>query len=607
MVQSRRDLAQALTCGASQVSLASLLVRDIADIEEKYLTTLRDVYHLLVHWSPELASNPQLRQRFLDVLRAFPDPSSIMHNFRHLTPTGTVMGDEAIRRIEGCCTPPTSVFPRAQHLFEMVQFDHKIAALPSPKDPLRGIVGVKRLEIPRTILSRNMVKAWSAPPLKAQQHESATEKSSNPSQNQGWSTGFRRRVVHVSNMWRRVALSDCRLWDSFSCSKFRDERHQDVMFDQLQTMLLRSRSLVFRLRIPRRYCGGTSTDYRDRLLALERMDIRRLALYDGPVDVFEGMNPKKLTLTALITLYFFDPNDPHAGGSIEISEEFSPSCIPNLRELSVYSIALPKDCGRLMALQSLTCTIHDERDYQRLFDCCPNIIRVQFNDIEFTEIFPSISLPRSLKTLILRPERTFDLDPPRLLKNWIGMRIPRLVLQEVIFLNGVLPLFFASHPHPAELRLNAAEHEIALVSLPDSEVMWTITPFPPADYDYLEGLETSSCQRLTSISVAMEQLGRLFVSQLHVPGLEQFEFRLNGVQEWPRLRSDEDFFVRAPRLRRVVFNANGSADDISARMDDIYGVLDVLRTSFRRLLVYDAEFLDSLTLRAPAASLTSLR
>ncbi|EJD40635.1 hypothetical protein AURDEDRAFT_170264 [Auricularia subglabra TFB-10046 SS5] len=329
------------------------------------------------------------------------------------------------------------------------------------------------------------------------------------------------------------------------------------------------------------------------------MDVCRLALYDGPVDIFDYMNTKRLPFPTLIALSIFDSTEPEAAwGGIRITEEFSPTCLRNIQELSVYSVSFPDDCGMLAELLSLTCFVDCEVDYQRLFDCCTKLARAQ--DIEFMEIFRSVSLPRSLQLIKLRPARTFDLDVLRLLPNWTVVLIPRLPLHEVGSLNGVLPLSLASHAHPAELSLTA-DHEIALVSLPDSEVVWSMRPFSMSDSHFLEGLETDSCQRLTSISVAIKQLGRLFVSQLHVTGLEQFEFRLNGVQAWPLLRSDQDFFVRAPRLRRVIFNANGSADAIGAHMEDIYGVLDVLCASFRALLVYDGEILTSITLYAPAA------
>ncbi|EJD40689.1 hypothetical protein AURDEDRAFT_186929 [Auricularia subglabra TFB-10046 SS5] len=406
----------------------------------------------------------------------------------------------------------------------------------------------------------------------------------------------------VSGTWRSVALSDCRLWDSFSCSKFRDERHQDAMLDQLQTMLLRSRALPFRLRIPHRYRGGTSTDYCRRLLELEQMDIRRLSLYGGPADIFDYINLKRLPLPALIALDVHDPTEPKATWyGIMVEDAFSPRCLPNLQELSAFGVAFPDDSAGLQVLRSLTCSVNYQGLYQRLFDCCPNVVRVQLNDINFGTRFLTIKLPPSLETLILRPKRTGDLNVYWLLQTWTGVRIPRLVMHPARSLRGVLQLFLASHSHPVELRLNAADHELALVSLPDRTDVWTLTPSPRSDSEFLEGLETSACERLTSISVAMGQLGRLFVSQLHVPALEQLEFRLNGAQAFPLLQSDADFFVRAPRLRRVIFNANGSTDAISAHMEDIYGVLDVLRASFRALLVYDAEFLDSIMLHAPEA------
>lgn len=232
----------------------------------------------------------------------------------------------------------------------------------------------------------------------------------------------------------------------------------------------------------------------------------------------------------------------------------------------------------------------------------PNIVHLQVNAIDPNVCFPPVSLPASLRTVELRPTPGSELDVEWVLRNWEGARIPQLVVHDAGTAQGIVPLFLAMHPHPIELGLNNCDGETVLSALAGEKLTWTIAPSHTALPTFLKGLEISDCDRLTSISVALEELGQLFAARLHSPSLERIEFRLDGAKEVPLPPSGNDgTCICAPRLQRVLLSLDARSDTSDARMNEIQGILVVLSALFRALISYDADLLESVTLSAPAA------
>ena len=93
------------------------------------------------------------------------------------------------------------------------------------------------------------------------------------------------RASHISRAWRDISLSERGLWTNFICTTFVTEEDQLRTYEMLNTMLLRSTPLPFRLRIPHS-CFGVYHDYDSSIASAMGHDAHRLREYDGPTYVF---------------------------------------------------------------------------------------------------------------------------------------------------------------------------------------------------------------------------------------------------------------------------------------------------------------------------------
>ncbi|EJD54043.1 hypothetical protein AURDEDRAFT_148774 [Auricularia subglabra TFB-10046 SS5] len=428
------------------------------------------------------------------------------------------------------------------------------------------------------------------------------------------STDFLSRVhaSHVSRAWRAAIIAGPHLWNAFSCRRFRDAAHQDAAFDQLETVLQRSHPLPFLLRIPHRYLGDDS-EYADRLVAIPHLDVRRLELYDGPLHVLDRLNAKRLPLPRLTSLICLDAADEDASNKFcGLSSHCSPQCLPNLRSLRGPDLSF-RDHSPFSAVTSLTCYLGERNDCPPTFRLFPNLLHLDLTAswAEYAvgtplEVnLPAGPLPPSLESVVLRCDPSEDsCEFYHPLSAWSGERIPRLRLEGASSVQGLMAIFLASHEHPAKVLLTSKRQEVILVAGPDNEYTWTIEVTGYED-EFIRSLKSLWSSRLTSMSIAIEQLRNFLLARMTAPAVLELQLRLCGSFDShaagvplfnlnPALLS----FI-APRLQRLILRVDGDEEDVRRHMADTQAALALLKRSFRSLIVYDATLLDSISLLCP--------
>lgn len=282
---------------------------------------------------------------------------------------------------------------------------------------------------------------------------------------------------------------------------------------------------------------------------------------------------------------------PAAQPALSRFPPFGARCLPNLQELAAPNVRFLPHGTPFGALRSIT--LEGVYGHHRaLFAHCPSLVRMNITESALSPQLPDPPVPASLKDVSSQCSRPTVLRLLEFMQHWCGICVPRLVAREVYSLQGIFPLFLASHERPVELRLLEDEDETVILSTtPHDDSVWEISPSPLCADEFLARIERPTSERLTSVSVAFSRLGALLAAQLHTPGLEQLELRVDSAADGdpPPLRARDGHFLRAPRLRSISFAIGDGCPDLLADS------LSMLRTSFRALIIYDAELLDTIT------------
>ncbi|EJD51458.1 hypothetical protein AURDEDRAFT_120806 [Auricularia subglabra TFB-10046 SS5] len=419
---------------------------------------------------------------------------------------------------------------------------------------------------------------------------------------------MRVRASHVSRWWREVALADRRLWKSFSRTDDALDYHDiPTVCEQLATMLERSSPLLFDVRIP--FLMG------EELVPVLRPAIHRLRMYDGPVAAFVKLSPEEVPLPHLTCLRILDPYMGDEDTAV-ISAQWSPRCLPNLREVEGPDIDFSPPCaGPFLRLESLSCYLRYWEGGGHISAACPNLVTLELRNADAARPSRLEPFPASLSNLILRADTLAGLGFRVSATFNTVLSMPDVQQLQRVFLDGArslqVPLtrLLSLHECPLDATLTQHTRNVCFESVPDGDFAWTIAMYRDvAGATFFQPLETVCGMRLTAITVAMEQLIDFLRQRLNLPGIDMLRLYLNGALGGALpVESLERYSVRVPRLQDFVLQISGRHDTIHSNMADIQSVLSALRWSFRFLVVYDAELLDSLTLFCPATLVEEVR
>ncbi|EJD40691.1 hypothetical protein AURDEDRAFT_170316 [Auricularia subglabra TFB-10046 SS5] len=368
------------------------------------------------------------------------------------------------------------------------------------------------------------------------------------------------RASHVSRRWRSIALGERHLWNSFSCGYFMDKRHQEAAFEQLAVVLQRSHPLRFNLRIPHRYIG-TYPEYEFRIMTLPFLDANRLDSYDGPLHVFLRLNEGQRPLPNRASLNILDTHDRTAyDDPYVMGRGWSPHCLPNLRTLTGPDITIPAGCPPFVALLTLKCFMGASAHWKRISSLFPNLERLWLCGIRDTTRLPAAPLPTSLQLIILQRHPSVQ-----------SVEYYRPGLRNMLDLFG----------SPA--------HRLHMASCPYFSPR-KATP----DEDFVH-----CCDRLTAITVDLEHIIVLMQAHLYAPCITELVFRLCTEYEDTVTLLPNTHYFRAPKLQRLVLNMDTDADEMPFETDNAKSVLATLTRSFRSMIIFDADLLQSLKLFCP--------
>ncbi|EJD48144.1 hypothetical protein AURDEDRAFT_162615 [Auricularia subglabra TFB-10046 SS5] len=404
------------------------------------------------------------------------------------------------------------------------------------------------------------------------------------------------RASHVSRRWRTIALDDRRLWTRFSRASFRDLHDQETAFDQLEEMLRRSAPLPFFIQLPHSYYGGFG-DYEAPLPCILRHGIQRVHEYSGPYWAF---SESSFHTRSYPNLFSFDCLDPTwTSDDFEVRTYWGAGVMPNLRCLSGPSLQFSERCHPLSSLTSLTCYLStDPGDYQHLFRCCPSLVSLDIGAIFETTPLPPGPFPATLQDVTLRGSDEDDdtrINYRTPLMAWPKCRIPRLTIHGASSLSAPVSLFLASTDGPVALSIGGPGE--SRVTISTGEHRWQVNPWPfRLQKEWFDDMRTLLAGRVSSITVAIDYIDDLLAACIHAPLLTSLELTLVGEIGWSLPRAPADYRLEVPKLRHVVLDIPESSDT-----DDIWDysseAISCLTHHFRSVLVYDADLLDTITLR----------